>query len=1001
MAPHDRAPYPGLRAFRREETDLFFGRDDCVEAMVERLARTRFLAVLGSSGTGKSSLVRTGLISGLEMGWLPRAGSRWRVVDFRPGGAPLHNLARRLLETENSEAGQVGNSADEVAIKLLRARLKREPMSVIEWCRDGHLPGATNMLLLVDQFEELFRYESYAGREEAEAFVARLLEVRRHADAEKSPAATQIRIYVAITMRSEYLGACALIEGLAEAINEGTFLTPRMTRDECRDAIEGPARICDIRIDEELVNKLLNDLVDFASLDRIFAPDPAGDIAGAVTLDRTVGHDQLSLLARRADQLPLLQHALNRMYEESKGAAGVVNLTLGDYEKIGGLKGALDKHANAILALLESKLGASRAEAVTQSVFRAVTSGTTAADAVRRPTPFGELVSICGGDRNAVQIAVNAFRAEGCNFLSITSTAGAAGTVLDDAAIVDITHESLIRQWVKLREWAQKEFVAAENYRRLETTARLWKNGRAALWTMPDLGTALAWRLEENPNEAWAARYGKDYQLAIAFLDASQDAEKREIERKRVEAEEAAERELLMEREAAARKLAMRTRYAAIALGILAVVAAGFGVFGFNRKGAAEANLGDARKTVNEILDTVATSLRNADGVQSKAIDNILQILNGVINSLEARGGDSVALARSRAEMLYQFAKTYQVVDNRQEALSKATDSVTIRRDLASKNPNEPDLQADYADSLDLVGDIDRASSNYDEALKQYNAALTIRTQVVARYGKDNRWLYGLSQSYVRLGDLSAQNKDVAGALADYEKAYNVDKTLVISDKGSVDWRRELSWSLTKLGDAEMQSGDTAAAQGYYSNGLCVRRHIAQPPNDTNTLYQRDLAFILEKSADAALRAGNLTAAEVADLEALQIRRTLATSDTGNFRWQQELASSLQKSGDLSLQANNPLLALAYFSEAVNIRERIPNQLPGAAHGLAEANKRANDARRRISQDASATITSGSALHALLTEEESRLAPGISEAKDASKGCWDKLLAGFATAATL
>ncbi|MEA2937680.1 MAG: hypothetical protein QOC56_1184, partial [Alphaproteobacteria bacterium] len=74
-----RPPYPGLRAFRREETDLFFGREDCINAMVDRLAATRFLAVLGSSGTGKSSLVRTGLLDALELGLMSKAGSRWRI----------------------------------------------------------------------------------------------------------------------------------------------------------------------------------------------------------------------------------------------------------------------------------------------------------------------------------------------------------------------------------------------------------------------------------------------------------------------------------------------------------------------------------------------------------------------------------------------------------------------------------------------------------------------------------------------------------------------------------------------------------------------------------------------------------------------------------------------------------------------------------------------------------------------------------------------------------
>ncbi len=122
-----RAPYPGLRAFRREETDLFFGREDCTNAMVDRLAATRFLAVLGSSGTGKSSLVRTGLLDALELGLMAKAGSRWKIVDFRPGGSPLKNLARRLLETEGVEENPDVAAQD---VDMLRAFLARGPRAV-------------------------------------------------------------------------------------------------------------------------------------------------------------------------------------------------------------------------------------------------------------------------------------------------------------------------------------------------------------------------------------------------------------------------------------------------------------------------------------------------------------------------------------------------------------------------------------------------------------------------------------------------------------------------------------------------------------------------------------------------------------------------------------------------------------------------------------------------------------------------------------------------------
>src|SRR6516165_7145726 len=390
--PAWRQPYPGLRPFKREETDLFFGREDCVDKLIDILARERFLAVLGSSGSGKSSLVKTGLLAGLELGLMAKARPRWRLADFRPGDEPLRNVARTLLQSDGKDTPPQTLADD---VQALRTFLTRGPRSIIEWCNDGRLAPRENLLLLVDQFEELFRYQGYAGREEAEAFIALLLE--------SSKPEGEVPIYVVMTMRSEYLGACALIEGLAERMNAAQFLTPRMTRDECRAAIEGPAAVCGLAIEPALVNRLLNELATFAPWE-----ETRGE-AGASQLDR---------LARRADQLPLLQHALNRMWEhavspaEAGAASKSPTLRLADFEAMGGLQGALDHHGDEIMA----RLGTER-RAVAETIFRALTDGASAAEAVRRPMLLRELIPLCGGDEDGVRAVIEEFRARGRNFL--------------------------------------------------------------------------------------------------------------------------------------------------------------------------------------------------------------------------------------------------------------------------------------------------------------------------------------------------------------------------------------------------------------------------------------------------------------------------------------------------------------------------------------------------------------------------------------------------------
>ncbi len=229
---------------------VFFGRDTQVDQLLERLGRQRFVAVVGTSGCGKSSLVHAGLIPALGTGLLGSAGARWAVATMRPGDRPLWRLAQALLDP--AVLGPAWSDLEHPAAQL-HAMLQRGPLGLVEVLAESPLSGGRKLLLLVDQFEELFRYrrEGEGQRDEANAFVSLLLASAR---------ATEGTMYVVLTMRSDYLGDCALFDGLPEALNDSQFLTPKLTRAQRQQAIEGPARVFEGRAEPALVARILNDM---------------------------------------------------------------------------------------------------------------------------------------------------------------------------------------------------------------------------------------------------------------------------------------------------------------------------------------------------------------------------------------------------------------------------------------------------------------------------------------------------------------------------------------------------------------------------------------------------------------------------------------------------------------------------------------------------------------------------------------------------------------------
>jgi hypothetical protein len=416
-------PFPGLRPFEYEDRAFFFGRDEQIFALYRLTDRSRFSAVIGSSGSGKSSLVRAGLLPLLDEESQGQGGKNWRSATMRPGDDPIGALADALAELAPRRDGE-----DEAIGKIRRDRIEFALRKSSFGLADAieAIPGLKDksLLLVVDQFEELFRYaapsassdgsraSSARWRAEAGNFVQLLLQGTRDRAHD---------VHVLITMRSDFIGDCAQFQGLPEAVSASQFLVPGLTRDQREDVIRRPIAEAGATIEPVLVERLLND-----------------------------GGSEL-------DQLPVLQHCLSRLWDRAGRAR---RLSLEDYEAIGTVRHALSQHADEVMATLPGL------ELTVEQVFRALSERDKEGRATRRALPYAQLLAETGVTERDLRTVIERFRAEDCSFLTPRKS---TRRTLDGETRIDVVHEALLRRWDRMAEggWLAEEESDGQLYRAL------------------------------------------------------------------------------------------------------------------------------------------------------------------------------------------------------------------------------------------------------------------------------------------------------------------------------------------------------------------------------------------------------------------------------------------------------------------------------------------------------------------------------------------------------
>ena len=743
-------PFPGLRPFKIEESHLFFGREGQSDEVLLKLSKHRFVSVIGPSGSGKSSFIYCGVLPILYGGFLTDASPNWEVVVTRPGAGPIDNLADSIIE---KDLMYQESDEEEKKIKktIITTLLRSSSLGLVEAILQSRRSEDKNYLILVDQFEELFRFkdsDDSGAVNETLAFVNLLIEAMNYSD---------VPIYVAITMRSDFIGDCSQFPDLTKKINDSHYLIPQMTREQKRRAIEGPVAVGQAKIAQRLTQQLLNDLGD------------------------------------STDQLPILQHALMRTwsywgrYREQEEEA----LDIKHYEAIGTMAEALSMHANEAYDELtdDQKL-------ICESLFKAITEKRGENFGIRRPTRLGEIAAIADVSEEEVIAVIDKFRDPSRSLLT-----PAHHIKLNAKSMIDISHESLMRIWVRLKNWVDDEADAVQMYLRLSEAAAMYQVGKAGLWRPPDLQLALNWQAKHRPTLVWGQRYHPAFERTMIFLEYS----KKEFETEQRIKELQAKRRL------------RNARIVALVLASATVISLGFLIFAFYQQTIAE----QAR------IEAVA----NAD----------LAKKNEKLAKENEKAAKEAEAAAIESEKQAQIAKDDALLqkDRAEKALVEA-ETQRLRAEQEEKAAKESAEQARLARI--------KAESSEKEAQKQKTAA------EIAKENADRLRLLAIGKSMaIKSTQLRKEQATLKGLLAQQAYIFNTNNK---GDKYDNDIYDGLYYAIKDLGDPLVQS------LGGHDKGI---RAVASSTTGNNIFTADTQGKILKWSLNGLVREADTVAVKQAN----------------------------------------------------------------------------------------------------------------------------------------
>jgi tetratricopeptide (TPR) repeat protein len=868
-------PYRGLQHFREEDKEFFCGRAAFTGKLVDEVRARSFIAVVGASGSGKSSVVHAGLIP--ELRQLRRNNGddqQWEMVVLSPKDHPLHELAKRLVPLLQPELEEIDKLSRIEKLADLLAKGKIRLRAIIDSILERQ-PGTGRLLLVVDQWEELYTLSrDEADKALGQRFVQHLLD-----------ASADSRLTVVLTLRADFFANLVSDRSLSDRLQGGIVNIAPMTPDELRSAIAEPARKVGLRFEEGLVERILN----------------------------AVGNEP--------GRLPLLEFLLAGLWDKRRGG----QLLHEAYDAMDGVQGAIADRAERAF----ERLTAPEKQAAHWALIQLVASGR-GPEATRRQAALNQLgaaarsvVEKLANERLLVttqdaqgqeivevghEALISEWRRlrewvdEDRHFLRIrtdldeqATTWGAQHGPADDLLIPagrrlaeaeELLKERpqmvglLLRRYIDASVAAEKEKKEVEKKAELDRLeekardARRWASVLAVLLVIT-IGCGYWVYLSKKQADA-EARHAQEQTELANLLKLTADQHAADAQRQAKRAEEQTQQ--------------------------------------------AKSNLAVALTSTSKLINKIRPML----GKGEMSAELAKELLTEAERTLRDLGRQNPDIAKPQTDLLLAISDAFAILGETAQARKRAEQARNLAEKLATAERDNLEWQSVLFGSAFRIGDALAQHGDLYAANREYRLALNLAEQLAV--GDPSNWDPYRSFIHNKLGDVQMLWGDLSAALDEYRKGQTIVEQIGIKKPGP-NWERELSASRERIGNAQKKQKDFDQALTTYRSVLEIRERLLVSDHDNDGL-KTNLATTRARIGEVLIAIGDVDGALQEYRKMLNVRIQLASKDRRNAVSQSNLAFGYQFMGDAWKAKGDLRRALEQHHAALEIRQQLARDDP-------------------------------------------------------------------------